>query len=183
MKGKARLVLALLAMLVMMAAAFGIGAYKGFYAEKVQVELALSSLSDLMATRIEMGQNLLVVARRHLETKDSLLAQVQQDLAALDDYDSLDAMDQANQNLSLHSKELLAKLEGLQSVKNDQRDLGYVTGLLPRGFELSAKWADASSYNEAARAFNQRLTGTIGGRLARVLGVEQAELFAGGQVP
>lgn len=183
MKGKARLVLALLAMLLMMAAAFGIGAYKGFYAEKVQVELALSSLSDLMATRIEMGQNLLVVARRHLDPQDSQLLTLQQDLAALADYDSLNAMAQANQDLSLHSKELLARLEGMQSVKSDQRDLGYVTGLLPRGFELSAKWADASSYNEAARAFNQRLTATLNGRLAGVLGVEQAELFSGGTKP
>ena len=68
----------------------------------------------------------------------------------------------------------------IPGVQADARDLGYVTGLLPRGLEQSAQWADAGQYNKAAAEFNNRLNGQVNGRLARLLGVREAELFPPG---
>ena len=180
MKGSARTVLAFLAMLVMMLAAFAIGAYRGYFNDRLQVELALSSLSDVLTTRIEMGHNLLTVAGRHLDEEEAMLQSVKKDIADLSSSVTLDAKASANERLTRDSKALLILLENTDSVKADQRDLRYVTGLLPRGFEQSAQWADAAQYNAAANEFNTRLEGTINGRVAQLLGIDTAELFGNG---
>jgi len=174
---KFRVLLAFVTMLVMLVAAFAIGSYRVYLDERLQVELALSSLGDVLMARIEMGHNLLTVARRHLAAEDSLLRVVQEDIRLLDQADTLKDIANANEKLALDSKALLKKLEGLDSVQQDARDLRYVTGLLPRGFEQSAQWADAKQYNAAAGAFNQRLHYTLNGKVASLLGVEDAELF------
>lgn len=177
---KTRAFLAFIAMLLMLALAFGIGAYRGLYAEKVQVELALSSLSDVLAARVEMGYNLLTVAGRHLREDDQMLFAVREEIAVLEGTGSLTAMAQANAQLAKDSKQLLTHLAQQASVKDDARDFSYVTSLLPRGFEQSAQWADATKYNAAARAYNSRLNGTFTGQVASALGVEPAFLFEGG---
>ena len=179
MKGTARAVLAFLAMLVLLALAFGIGAYRGLYNEKLQVELALSSLQDVLDTRVEMGLNLLTVAARHLAEADPLMQAIREDIGLLVPGGSLEDIASANDRLSQDSKALLQRLEAQPSLQADERDLRYVTGLLPRGFEQSAQWADAGRYNQAARAYNERLTGTLTGQVAWLLGVEEAALFGG----
>lgn len=181
MKSTARNILAFLAMLVMLLAAFGIGSYRSFLNEKLQVELALGSLSDVLDSRVEMGHNLLTVAQRHLDSGDSLLATIKADLAALNASGSLKEQAEANELLTAHSAQMLQKLAELKTVQDDRRDLGYVKGLLPRGFEQTAQWADADKYNTAARRFNERLSGQINGRMASLLGIEPAEVFEGGQ--
>lgn len=179
MKTAFRLFLAILAMLALMLVAFGIGAYRGFTEEKFQVDLALGSLHDVLNTRIEMGNNLLTVAKRHLPPEDEAMGLIENDIKALN-ADSLAEKAQANEQLGRNSALLLQKLEGLPGVQNDSRDLSYVKGYLPRGFEQSAEWADAGLYNAAARKYNDRLDSTLNGRLAQLLGVPKAELFEGG---
>ena len=174
---KFRVVLAFVAMLVMLVAAFAIGSYRVYLDERLQVELALSSLGDVLVARIEMGHNLLTVAQRHLEAGDRLLAAVREDIDLLDRAETLREIAAANEKLTTDSKALLKQLEGTASVQQDARDLRYVTGLLPRGFEQSAQWADAKQYNAAAAAFNTRLHHTLNGKVAGLLGVEDAELF------
>lgn len=178
MKGRA--FLAFLAMLVMLVAAFAVGAYRGYFNDRIQVELALSSLSDVLQARIEMGYNLLTVARRHLPEDDALVVSVQGSIRTLEGDAGLAAKAAANAQLSRDSRDLLNKLEGMDSVQTDQRDLRYVTGLLPRGFETSAQWADAEAYNSAVREFNKRLNTTLNGRVAKLLGVMDAETFGTG---
>lgn len=174
---KSKAVLAFIVMVILMVAAFAIGSYRVYFDERVQVELALGSLSDLLAARIEMGHNLLTVAKRHLKEDDSLLRAVIQDMDVLDSADTLNEIAAANEKLSKDSKALLDHLQTVHSVIQDERDFRYVTGLLPRGFEQSAQWADAKQYNEAASEFNTRLNHTVNGQVARLLGVDEAERF------
>ncbi len=174
---KFRVVLAFVAMLVMLVAAFAIGSYRVYLDERLQVELALASLGDVLVARIEMGHNLLTVARRHVPEDEALLHALEEDIRLLDQAETLKEIAFANEKLALDSKALLKKLEALDSVQQDARDLRYVTGLLPRGFEQSAQWADSKQYNAAAAAFNQRLHRTLNGKMAAFLGVEDAELF------
>lgn len=182
MKTAPKLILGILTMLLMMLVAFGIGAYRGFMEEKLQVDLVLGSLSDVMNTRIEMANNLLTVAKRHLPQDDELVLKIRQDIRDLSG-ESLRQKAQANERLDHNSALLLKKLEALDSVKADSRDYSYVTGYLPRGFEQSAQWADAGLYNSAARKYNNELQGTLNGKAAMLLGVPLAELFEGGQAP
>lgn len=177
MKASARAVPAFLAMLLLLALAFGIGAYRGMYNERLQVELALSSLQDVLETRVEMGNNLLTVAGRHLDGEDPLVKAVREDISLLSGEGSLPGILSANQRLARDGKALLAQLESSPSVQTNEQDLFYVNALLPRGFEQSAQWADAAQYNQAARAYNARLKGTITGLAASLLGVEPAALF------
>ena len=182
MKTAFKLFISFLVMLLMMLAAFAIGSYRGFTEEKLQVDLALGSLSDVMNTRIEMANNLLTVAKRHLPQDDELILKVRQDILDLSG-ESLTRKAQANERLGDNSELLLNRLETLDSVIADSRDYSYVTGYLPRGFEQSAQWADAGLYNSAARKYNDELKGSLNGQVAMLLGVPAAELFEGGGAP
>lgn len=168
---------AFIMMLVLLAAAFAIGAYRGFQEDKAQVETALTSLNAVFTTRAEMGNNLLVVARRHTNQNEPLVKAVQADVSALSSGGSLPEKAAANERLSQDAQALLQLLGNKDSVKADARDLGYVNGLLPRGLEQSAQWADAGKYKKAVEEFNQRLNGQLRGRAAKLLGVREAELF------
>ena len=180
MNGKIRAAMAFLAMLVLFCAAVAVGAWRGFSGDREQVAQALSSFSSVLRSRVEMGHNLLVVALRHLSGEDPLVKAVQADLAELSGNSPLLQKAKVNDRFALDAAALLEALEKDASLLADARDLGYVTGLLPRGLEQSAKWADAGQYNKAAQEFNRRLTGQLNGRLAMLLGVREAELFDAG---
>lgn len=173
----ARAVLAFFLMLLLLFAAVAIGAYRGFAGDKAQVELALNSLAGVLETRVEMGHNLLTVAGRHLNDSDPLIQTVENDLAELSGQAPLLEKASVNERFAQNADALLKALEASPGVRADERDLGYVTGLLPRGLEQSARWADAAQYNKAAAEFNNRLKSQLNGRLAMLLGVREAELF------
>ena len=175
---RGRVFLAFLLMLLLMAAAFGIGAYRAHFNERIRIDQALESLKEVLTARIEMGNNLLTVAGRHLDASDPMIISIRAQIGILSGQASLSEKAAANQQLTIDSKALLDILEHTASVIQDGRDLNYVTGLLPRGFEQSAQWADASAYNTAARAFNDRLNSSFSGRIAQFLGVEKAEFFS-----
>lgn len=177
MRSFSKTALALLAMLVLFGLAFGIGAYRGFTAEGDQVASALDSLSAVMDTRAEMGHNLLVVARRHLPENDECVKAVKEDVQQLDARANPLSKAEPNRRLSADAKALMDALAQLDSVKADQRDYGYVTGLLPQGFAQSAKWADAEKYNQAVEEFNKRLESGPNGWVARLLGIKPAIAF------
>ncbi|NLG58368.1 MAG: hypothetical protein GX540_08145 [Clostridiales bacterium] len=170
-------VLAIVLALLMVAAALFIGAVKGSRVEKAQVESALGSLGTVFTTRVETGNNLLTVARRHLPQGDERMAAVARDVQALSSQASLAARTRANTSLEENARALLAILKDSESVQADSRDMAYVTGLLPQALDQSAQWTDVGSYNEAAGAYNDRLNNTFSGLLARLLGQTEAELF------
>ncbi len=180
MNGTARAILAFFLMVILISAAFAVGAWRGFTGDREQVELALDSLSDVLDTRVEMGQNLLTVARRHLQKDHPLIKAVEKDIAELSGGSALLKKAAINERFTADADALLKELEASPTVQGDARDLSYVTGLLPRGLEQSARWADAGQYNKAAQEFNSRLNGQLNGRLAKLLGVREAELFSAG---
>ncbi len=179
-----RAILAFLLMLALVVVAVGWGAYRGFSQDKAQVETALGSLEGVLATRAEMGHNLLVVARRHRQDApdvlNPLIQAVEKDVGELESRLPLMEKAAASGRLSGDAGALLDALKASPGVLSDDRDLGYVTGLLPRGLEQSAIWADAGQYNKAASEFNSRLNSQLNGQLAKLLGVREAELFAPG---
>lgn len=176
MKYKARLVLAFLAMLLMLAAAFAIGTYRGFDSDRLQMEVTLQSLSHVLQSRIEMGNNVLTLAKRHPQADALLVQKLQDDIAGLS-APGLPERAIANNSLGKNALALLSQLASLPSVKADGRDLGYATSLLPQGLAQSAQWADAGRYNDAATEFNLRLGKGLKGWLARRLGILPLELF------
>lgn len=180
MKNGIKVFLSFLAMLVLVFAALGIGAYRGFVQDKAQVEQAMQSLSQLLETRVEMGNNLLTVAGRHLAADDPVMQALKADVQALSRAGTASQRAQANQQLASDSQQLLAYLRELPSLKADDRDSYYVNQLLPQGLEQSAQWADALQYNQAVEEFNNRLQNQVSGKLASLLGVRPAEAFATG---
>lgn len=169
--------LGLVILLALVAAALSIGAVRGYREEKTQVESALASFDAVIGSRVETGNNLLTVARRHLPQGDAQLEAVAKDVGDLSATGQWQQKMSANARLEADAKALLKALEALPSVQEDSRDMGYVTGLLPQALEQSAQWADAGKYNEAAAAYNQRLNGSFSGWLARFFGATPAALF------
>ncbi|HSK67985.1 MAG TPA: hypothetical protein VLA21_01855 [Candidatus Limnocylindria bacterium] len=178
MKRSSAAVLGVLVLLAFAAASLAYGAYKGYGAEKARVESALTSLDATYSARVETGNNILTVARRHAASDHPLLAAVRDEVTALSASGPRPQKAQANARLEESARALLKELEALPSVRQDARDYAYVTGLLPQALDQSAQWADAAKYNEAAAAFNQRLTGTLAGRLARLLGISEAAVMS-----
>ncbi len=169
--------LGLIILLVLVASALSIGAVRGYRDEKAQVESALTSLDKVFGSRVETGNNLLTVARRHLSGEDPMLLAVERDVKALSEKALWPKKMEANLQLEKDAGALLKALEARPSVREDSRDLGYVTGLLPQALDQSAQWADAGRYNEMSAAYNERLRGSFSGWLARFFGVGEAELF------
>lgn len=177
MKKAPAFIFGLLLLLLLAAASFAIGAARGYRQEKTQVESAMASLDALFSGRVEAGYNLLTVARRHLPKSDPMIKAVEADILDLSAQGQLQRKTEANIRLETHAKDLLKALEQTPTVRADLRDLAYVTGLLPQALDQSAQWADAAKYNQAAEAYNERLNGSIAGRIARLLGVTEAALF------
>ncbi len=164
-------------LILMLALALFIGAFKGFRQDKSQVESALGSLEAVFTSRVETGNNLLTVARRHLPEGDAMMTTLAQDVQTISGQAPLPQRAEANFRLEKDARALLNALENSPSVQADSRDMGYVTGLLPQALDQSAQWADAGKYNEAASAFNKRLNNSFSGILARLLGMTEAPLF------
>ncbi len=179
MKRGAAAFLGVLLLLACAAAAVAYGAHRHYAEEKTRVESALASLDALYSERVEVGNNILTVARRHLGASDPLAEAVRADVAALASPGQRPAKADANAKLQADGKALLSALAALPSVQGDVRDLGYVTGLLPHALDRSSVWADAAKYDAAAAAFNGRLNGTLQGWLAKLFGVGEAALMGG----
>lgn len=177
MKKAPAFVLGMLLLLLLAAASIAVGAAKGYRQEKAQVESAMASLDALFSSRVETGNNILTVARRHLSRDEALLKAVEADILELSARGQRQQKAEANARLETHADDLLKVLEQTGSVQDDARDLGYVTGLLPQALDQSAQWADAAGYNQAAKAYNERLNSSITGTIAKILGVTEAALF------
>ena len=171
------IVLGTVLMLLLVVASLFIGALRGYQQEKAQVESTLGSLETVFSSRVETGNNILTVAERHLPREDALITAVKQDLQALTSNSPFPERAKANDSLEQNARALLSALQGTASVQADSRDLGYVTGLLPQALDQSAQWSDARYYNEAAEAFNNRLSGSFAGTLAMLLGQKPVQPY------
>lgn len=167
-------------MLVLVAGSVVYGAYKGWTEEKAPVEETYAGLESMLQTRIESAYNVLAVAKRHLPENDEAYLLVVQDRSTLESAESeLAKKAQANEALTLDAAALLEKLSQLDSVKNDERDLMYVTSYLPQMLAQSEEKTVGAVYNQAAAEFNTRMKSTFSGWIARnLLGIGLAEEFS-----
>lgn len=168
-------------MLLMVMFAVSFGAYQGWNREKAQLEEAEgASLNAMLRARAESAYNLLTVAKRHLPENHESLQAVGECWQALADEKGVYTLAQkaaANESLTAAANALLSGLESLDSVRQDSRDLMYVQSLLPQMLKESNQTAAGAAYNEAAAQFNQAMTGSLSGSLARRLGVDVLPLF------
>lgn len=113
--------------------------------------------------------NLLVVASRHLDASDERIAALKEARAALAN-PSADAaaVVQADAALTALAAELGEALPQLASVQTSARDQAYVSTLTRA---LSEESTLAESYETIANEFNERLSGSLSGWVAKLFGV------------
>ena len=161
---------------VLAAGAVCLGAYRGWSGERSQVLEALSregELAQSLQNRAMDAANLAVVASRHVKEGDEGYA----DAAALREaYAAMTsgsadaaAMARADAAISAAAARLAVLLPELSSVQASPRDQAYIS-TLTRTLSEDAGAADA--FAAAVQDYNARLTGSLTGRLAMLLGVE-----------
>lgn len=179
---KFRPVFAFLLMLVLVVAAVGVGAYKGWSREYDAVQEMSGSINRMLASRVETANNILAVASRHLPVQDEQVSALKADRDILSGDYSLSKKAAANTRLTDDAQTVLGKLRELDTVKNDKRDLMYVQSLLPQMLSESGELTAQNDYNRAARSFNDRLYGSfLSGKIARLFGIHRADVFDAGQ--
>ena len=172
-------ILTVLLCVALAAAAVGIGAVRGWSAER---ERALDALGDGGAMRTQLehrgmdAANLAVVAARHLPAADAdLLALRQASDTLLSDTEDVIAIMEADQTITVVAARFAASLPQLASVQGSSRDMAYIdalTGSLDKQSSLT------HSYTLLTEDFNSRLSGSLLGRLAMLLGVDPLPTLA-----
>lgn len=170
-------ILTTVVMVVFLFAAVLWGAHKGWSQERTEVVGSLSGLEEMLRARQEVAANILHVAARHMAGSEAAVTALKEDLDSLKRETALGARSRANARLERDAKALLSALSELPSVQGDERDSMYVRSLLPQALEQSARLTEEAAYNEMAQSFNRRRNGSISGRIAGWLGVNDAELF------
>ena len=170
-------------MVILIAGSVVYGAYRGWTDERARVDETYTGLESMLQTRIESAYNVLAVAKRHVPESDEAYLRVQKDLFGLEGgsnpaWNELAQQAEANDALTRDAAALLANLSQLDSVKNDERDLMYVTSYLPQMLAQSEEKTAGAVYNQAAAEFNTRIEGTFSGWVARnLLGFKLAKEF------
>ena len=165
-------------MLLMLICALLFGANKAFVQKKAEVDAAYGQMKNAVVLNAETAHNLLTVAKRHLSADNALILSVKSDLDVMEDA-SRTAIDKANvwQQFVDHAQALLDTLREKQSVKNDSRDYMYAAQMLPQAVDMCRDMSSVKVYNEAAKAYNDALSGSFSGLLAGITGMDAAELI------
>ena len=162
--------------------AFGLlyGTFAGFGEDRAEVEALLHSdngLLDVLGYRGADALNLHVVARRHLQASDADVLRLEAAAAILQNTDALlSEKKSADNELEAAVLAVSEKLHAAASFRQSQRDQKYLDMLTADLASLSAS-AAVSTYNRAAKAFNDQLDTPLVGGLAQWMGVEACPLF------
>lgn len=172
MKNTLSTILCVLLTIAMVAGAACIGAVRGWSSER---EAALGTLSqsgamaESLQARAMDAANLAVVAARHL-TDDADVAALRTAYETITDGKApADEIARADAAISAAAASLAANLPGLTSVQASARDQVYISTLTRT---LSESTGSASAYASAIEDYNARLTSSLTGKLAMLLGVE-----------
>ena len=159
-----------LLLVALLGGALCIGAVRGWRGERESALTALSSnYSALLEERAMDAANLLVVASRHLDPADERIELLKQARTILANPPAnAEAVVQADVSLSALAAELGQSLPQLASVQASARDQAYVSTLTRTLGEESTL---AESYQTIAEEFNNRLTSSASGWVARLFGV------------
>ena len=163
--------------LALVTGAVGIGAVRGWNTERNDALQALTSNEELAASLQERAMdaaNLAVVTARHLPETDDDLSALRSACAVLTDPASATPdLIHASADISEAAASLATRLPELESVKASQRDQVYIrtlTRVLSEEDDLTAH------YMQSVAGFNHRLTTTLTGQLAMLLGVQPIEI-------
>lgn len=165
-------------MVLMLFFSVACGAYRGWNEERAMVEETLSGLESMLMARVEAACNVLTVAGRHLPKEQEAVARLRAARDTLAGESSLAEKAAANEALTQAAEDVLALLLAQESVQQDSRDRMYAESYLPQMLSQSEEKTAGAQYNTAAAQFNQRLSASISGRIAALLGVETAEEFS-----
>lgn len=173
MKIKAPVGISVVVALVLVAFGLLYGTWSGFREERERVDALLTrenGLMDVLAYRAADGLNLRAVARRHLPQEDPELAQLEAAARELQSARDLSACREADERLKQAFSAVSAKLQQTESFQASQRDGKYLDMLTADLNNLGSS-AAVTTYNEAAKAFNQKLSESFAGTLAQMLGI------------
>lgn len=167
--------LACVLMVLMLCCALLIGANKGWTKEKQPLQAYRETLLESLQARVETAYNLLTVAGRYVGETNAQYAAVQNDLRSMEKGMTSFYCVSAQQFYT-DAQALLKTLSQREDVQADGRDSMYVTQMLPQAVEMCLSNDATVAYNNAAQAFNTRMS-SFSGLLARWTGVESAPLF------
>lgn len=178
MKKKLSTVLCVIAAVVLVIAASCIGAVRGWRSERENALHPLTGSEEMtlsLENRAMDAANLRVVASRHLPASDARLSQLQSasDTLSGASSESLDSLVRADALLTDTAASLGAELPTLASVKDSARDQAYISTLTRT---LSQQTGLDTQFTSAACDFNDRLTGSLTGKLAILLGVTPLDI-------
>ena len=161
--------------------AFGLlyGTWSGYRADRAEVTALLereNGLMDVLDYRAADGFNLCVVARRHLNPGDEALTALESAANALRSESDLAQRCAADKALASAVEAVSAKLGAVASFQQSTRDQNYLTMLTSDLNNLSSS-AAVAAYNREAQAFNQELSESPVGALAKLLGMEICPLY------
>ena len=155
------------------------GTVRGFGDDRKHVTALLSGeggLMDVLNYRGADGQNLCVVARRHIAGDPDVeaLETAAKNLRAGNA--SLSVKKQEDQRLTAAVTLVADRLNATESFRESNRDKAYLD-MLTTDLDQLGRSAVIETYNEAARDFNAQLDQPVSGALARLLGVKPCELY------
>jgi len=173
MKNKLSTILSILVCAVFVAAAVCVGTYRGWSHEREEALAALSSeggLHSLLETRALDAANLAIVAARHLPESNADLRSLRETASLLlSGQADLEQLMLADEAITEVAQRFASELPGLRTVQDSQRDRAYISVLTSA---LSRNTSLQQNCGQLVEDFNQRLNGSLMGRLAMLLGVE-----------
>ena len=172
--------LALLISFVLVAFGLVYGDVSGYADERAQVNALLEGDNGLLTVagyRAADGLNLCVVAERHLTGDTDVSALRATARALLADEANPAAVKKLDDALSDAFRTVAAKLSATPGFAADTRDAQYLS-MLADDFSLYGRHEIYQTYNDAATAFNQKLSAPVLGDVARLFGVVPCPLYA-----
>ena len=173
MKNTLSTVIAVVLCVLLVAVALCIGTVRGWSAERGDVLNALTSGGEMHALMENRGMdaaNLAVVAARHLAADDEDLLSLRSASALLlSGTEDAQALLEADRVITDVAVRFAEDLPGLASVQASTRDKAYVSMLTST---LGKKTGLTHTYTRLVEDFNQRLTTTLSGKVAMLLGVD-----------
>ena len=173
MKAKLSNILFVLLCIALLVASLCMGAVRGWSMERRDVLASLAESGELR-TQLEYrgmdAANLAVVAARHLPADDAdLVALRDASTTLLGDTEDVQALLEADAAITAIARSFAEELPLLPSVAASKRDTTYVRTLTEA---LGKKNSLTHAYSMLTDDFNQRLTTSLSGKLAMLLGVD-----------
>lgn len=178
---KNKLPIGLCVLIALVLAVFGLlyGTWAGYSEDRAEVDALLTmenGLMDVLSYRAADGLNLCVVAGRHLSADDADLSALKEAAEELRSAAALDRCKAADEALSQAVVGVSSQLQETPSFEQSQRDKNYLAMLTADLDNLSAS-AAIRTYNDAASAFNAKLSAPLLGALAQLMGVKACPLY------